>query len=58
MFQFLISLVLFALAVLAIVNIINSSVETTMKVLWILGVLLFPLIGFVAWYFAGPRPAR
>ena len=58
MFQFIIGLVLFGLAVYAIVNIINSSVDTGVKVLWILLVVILPVIGFVAWFFAGPRAVK
>jgi len=58
MFQMLVGLILFGLAVYAIVNIINASVETGVKVLWILLVLILPVIGFVAWFFAGPRAAK
>jgi len=57
MFQLIGGLILFGLAVWAIVNIINSSAETGTKVLWILLVLILPIIGFVAWFFAGPRAA-
>ncbi len=53
--QTLFGLIVFALDIWAIASIINSSVDTTKKVLWILGVLLFPIIGFLVWYFAGPK---
>lgn len=51
-------LIIFVLDVWAIASIINSKVETGTKVLWILLVLLLPLIGFLIWYFAGPRPSK
>jgi hypothetical protein len=41
----------------AIVNIFQSDATTGAKVLWIALVLVLPLLGFVAWYFAGPRSA-
>ena len=41
----------------AIVNIIQSSASTGKKVLWILLVLIFPVVGFLIWYFAGPKKA-
>ena len=58
MMQFIGGLILFGLAVWAIVNILNSSAETGTKTLWILLVLLLPVIGFVAWFFAGPRAGK
>jgi hypothetical protein len=45
------------LAVWAIANIINSSAEMGSKILWIAIVLIFPLLGVIAWYFMGPKSA-
>jgi len=39
----------------AILNIFQSSADTLKKVIWIVLVLALPLLGVVAWYFAGPR---
>ncbi|WP_298361185.1 PLDc N-terminal domain-containing protein [uncultured Litoreibacter sp.] len=58
MMQSLGGLIVFGLAIWAIVSIINSSVETGTKVLWILLVLILPIIGFIIWFFAGPRPGK
>ncbi|XDA98135.1 PLDc N-terminal domain-containing protein [Sulfitobacter sp. LCG007] len=49
--------VVFALDVWAIVSIINSASTTGKKVLWILLVVLLPIIGFILWFFIGPRSA-
>jgi hypothetical protein len=38
----------------AIIKIIQSSADGLKKVLWILGVIIFPILGFIVWYFAGP----
>ncbi|SFR36106.1 PLD nuclease N-terminal domain-containing protein [Litoreibacter janthinus] len=54
----LIGLVVFALDVWAIASIFNAKVETAQKVLWIVLVLALPVIGFIIWYFAGPKPTR
>lgn len=40
--------------VYAIVMIVQSSARNIEKLLWVLAVLLLPLIGVIAWYFAGP----
>jgi hypothetical protein len=53
--EFLIGLIIFAIDVYAIAKVFNSSAETGTKVLWILIILLLPVIGVVAWYFAGPK---
>lgn len=39
----------------AITNILNSSQETGIKILWVLIILFLPIIGFFAWILAGPR---
>jgi hypothetical protein len=42
----------------ALVNIFQSSADTGNKVLWILIVFLLPLLGFILWYFLGPKTGR
>ncbi len=42
----------------AIVNIFQSGATTQAKVLWTLLVLILPVIGFVIWFFAGPKSSR
>ncbi|WP_417206810.1 PLD nuclease N-terminal domain-containing protein [Antarctobacter sp.] len=49
---------LLALAVWAIISIVNSRASTGRKVLWCLLVLLFPLVGFLIWLIFGPRARR
>jgi hypothetical protein len=39
----------------AILNIFQSNESTGTKVLWIVLVLLLPVLGFLLWYFAGPK---
>lgn len=42
----------------AIVNIFQSSVTTQAKVLWTVLVILLPVLGFIIWFFAGPKTAK
>ena len=42
----------------AIVNILQSSVSTAAKVLWTVIVVVLPVLGFILWFFAGPRTRR
>ena len=42
----------------AIVNIIQSSASTGKKVLWIVVVAVLPVLGFILWYFMGPKTGR
>ena len=51
----LITIVMFVLSVWAIARILNSSATTGKKALWIILILFLPLIGLIAWYFAGPK---
>jgi Phospholipase_D-nuclease N-terminal len=39
----------------AIVNILQSSADTGAKVVWTVVVLVLPLLGFILWYFLGPK---
>ncbi|MBO9422091.1 PLDc_N domain-containing protein [Labrenzia sp. R4_2] len=39
----------------AIIKIIQSGASTGGKILWILGILIFPVVGFIVWLLAGPR---
>lgn len=32
-----------------------SGASTTAKVLWIVGILVFPVVGFIVWLIAGPK---
>jgi hypothetical protein len=42
----------------AIVNIFQSSADTGSKVLWTVIVILLPVLGFILWFFFGPKTAR
>ena len=42
----------------AIVNIFQSKATTGMKVLWTVLVIVFPVIGFILWFFLGPKTGK
>jgi Phospholipase_D-nuclease N-terminal len=52
------SLIVLIADIWAIVNIFQSSADTGSKVLWIVVVLVLPLLGFILWYFWGPKTAK
>ncbi|MCP1335391.1 PLDc N-terminal domain-containing protein [Futiania mangrovi] len=54
----IIGLILLVLNIWAIVSVIQSRVSTGAKVMWIVAILIFPLLGFIAWLIFGPRSAR
>ncbi|MDX5361904.1 MAG: PLDc N-terminal domain-containing protein [Alphaproteobacteria bacterium] len=54
----IIGLILLVLNIWAIISVIQSRAGTGAKVLWVVAILLFPLLGFIAWLIFGPRSAR
>jgi hypothetical protein len=42
----------------AVVNIIQSQADTTRKVMWTVLVVVLPVLGFIFWFFLGPRTGR
>lgn len=54
----IIGLLVLVLDIFAIIKIIQSSASGTEKILWILCVLLFPMIGMFIWFMAGPGEKR
>ena len=48
-------LIVLALNIWAIISIVGSGASTGAKVLWCLLVLVLPIIGFIAWFVAGPK---
>ncbi|MEE4185239.1 MAG: PLD nuclease N-terminal domain-containing protein [Gammaproteobacteria bacterium] len=54
MLEGIIGLLLLIAAVYAIIQVAGSSATPLAKTLWIVAILLVPVIGLIAWYFAGP----
>jgi succinate dehydrogenase/fumarate reductase cytochrome b subunit len=42
----------------AIVNIFQSGADTGRKVLWTVLVIVLPVLGFILWYFLGPKTGK
>ncbi|MCR9222366.1 MAG: PLDc N-terminal domain-containing protein [Alphaproteobacteria bacterium] len=51
----LLGLIFLACIIYAVVKTLGSSAGTGAKVIWILVLLVFPLVGFIAWLIFGPR---
>lgn len=51
-------LILLILDIWAWINIFQSNRSILAKVLWTFLVLVLPLIGFIIWFFAGPRTSQ
>jgi hypothetical protein len=46
----ILGLVILILDIVAIVDVLKSAVDTTKKVLWVLVILLFPLLGMILYF--------
>ena len=57
-YQGIFGLIVLIADVWAIVNILQSSASTGNKVLWTVIVILLPILGFILWFFLGPRTGR
>ena len=55
--EFIFGIIVLILDIWAIVNVIGSSASTGAKVLWVLLIIILPVVGFIIWFFAGPRSA-
>jgi succinate dehydrogenase/fumarate reductase cytochrome b subunit len=42
----------------AIVNILQSGADTAKKLLWTVVVIVLPVLGFILWFFLGPRTGK
>lgn len=51
----LISLVIFALDIWAIINVVKSGADIPIKIIWVLVIVLLPVLGLIIWAIAGPR---
>jgi len=51
----ILGLVILILNIYAIVKVLGSSASGGAKILWILGIIIFPVAGFIVWLLAGPK---
>jgi hypothetical protein len=57
-YQGVFGLIVLIADVWAIVNVFQSSADTGRKVLWTVLVILLPVLGFILWYFLGPKSGK
>lgn len=50
----LLGLLILIADIYAIIKIVQSSASGLKKLVWVLVVLVFPIIGLIIWYFMGP----
>jgi hypothetical protein len=51
----IVGLLILALDIYGIIQVINSGASGGAKILWILAILVFPVVGLIVWYLAGPK---
>jgi hypothetical protein len=51
----LLGLILLICVIYAILKTVQSGASTGTKVIWILVLLLLPFLGFILWFFLGPK---
>ena len=56
-YQGLFGLIVLIADVWAIVNVFQSNADTAKKVIWTVVVIILPVLGFILWYFLGPKTA-
>ncbi|MBI4544867.1 MAG: PLDc_N domain-containing protein [Gemmatimonadetes bacterium] len=55
--RLLLAVTILALDFWAIFSVLGSRSAGFRKLLWTAGIMLFPVVGFLAWLLAGPKPA-
>lgn len=55
MVSYLVGLLVLGLDIWAILNVIKSNTDDTMKIVWALLILVLPILGLIIWAIAGPR---
>ncbi len=54
----LFGLLILALDIWAIINVAQSRSDMGVKVAWVVVILIFPVLGFIAWLIFGPKSAK
>ena len=58
MFSFLFGALVLGLDIWAVLNVFKSRSSDGAKVGWLVGILVFPLLGFLVWLLAGPKDVK
>ncbi|HTK72459.1 MAG TPA: PLDc N-terminal domain-containing protein [Croceibacterium sp.] len=46
------------LDIFAIYNVWKNSKSDAVKIGWLVGIVIFPILGFLVWLFAGPKDQK
>jgi hypothetical protein len=56
--SFILGIAILALDIWALMNVWQSGTSDGGKIGWTIGIIIFPLLGFVVWLLAGPKQNR
>lgn len=56
--KLLLSLLVIGLDIWAILNVWRNTRSDGVKIGWAIGIIVFPILGFLAWLIAGPKDAK
>lgn len=54
----LLGIIILIADIYAIYHVLTSGSSGLAKILWTIGILVFPVVGFIVWLVAGPRGGR
>ncbi|MBD3730509.1 MAG: PLDc N-terminal domain-containing protein [Sphingomonadales bacterium] len=56
--SYVLSIIVLLIDIWAIINVLGSSASGLSKLLWIIGIIVLPVIGAIAWFLVGPKSGR
>jgi hypothetical protein len=56
--SFILGIIVLALDIWALMNVWQSGSSGGAKIGWTVGIIIFPVVGFLVWILAGPKQAR
>jgi hypothetical protein len=58
MLHFLFWTLVVGLDIWAVFNVWKNTKSDGVKIGWLIGIVIFPIVGFIAWLLAGPKDSR
>ena len=58
MLKLLFGLIVIGLDIWAILNVFRNTRSDGVKIGWLLGIIVFPIVGFLAWLAVGPKDRK
>jgi hypothetical protein len=58
MFKLLFGLIVIGLDIWAILNVFRATRSDGARIGWLVGILVFPIVGFLAWLAVGPKDRK